>query len=1078
VKEADDVLFSAQQDLVDAESAASSAQSRVDLWRKKLVDMEAEMSTLSPDRLSEIEALEREYSRLEDNISQAKAHLTEIQSFSTSTTTTSRKSKRPSIGRPSEQEMEHYFKHLESQLHPMKESLDQIDAQIKSYRAANKTQVVDPPEIKEAVFRFKYLTKDIKSIDSLIAYLQTYSFENVYSTLLLGSLQTKKNAMESKKSEGPSEDAEMYDRCAAHYLDWIRRELIFHKGVRNFEDAGGATDDLDISTEKKLKEAVTKLINAERAFLFKTATASSDDPAEEPNEELENALAAVTQAQDEKNAWVESHDNFRPRTKIEDLQTLISRLTESLDEKNRLLGLAQVSVDAFKEAYDTALQSAKEEDDANDQARDWGCIRHIPQEPATPAATSSMSTRASQSSHAPPQNGDDGFFFIEGVICHSVLENGTRCFRTKYEDYALDLNDPLMEEFEFAYSMYGVLDMAFRNKSADRNNTQTEVAPQGTKVARKTVAPVPVIGNSKVGIATESLPPLAVFEGLPVRTPYLNESSNCMVFSLFALIRHHPMETEIFKAVKDANISNGGGLNDFARACNIKNWPFALKKLRSGPLVGDTTGSRYKDWRLGQEGIFDWLIAQDSASFLVAGHGHCLGIDCSKRIIYDCSYKYAFQLSKEAIKQRGVTKITALREVVYQNHHYLKRKIGNATEDLVRPPPTPTKHAACSGSMETATVEGEAEGDGGPSDKMGQGESFVRETDFTDEQLSPCSCLNEAKPEPDAEPEIGTDSPQAAAPAEATTEDPLRLPTTPTKHAACSGSMETVPVEVEAEGDGGPSYEWDEEESFVDDFDFTDEQLSSLFSSDEAKPEPDAEPEIGTDSPQAAAPVEAAIGAPLRLALLATPDHPPSVVETLHPPLGPLLPDLLFTAVANGLGLKEAVYSRIRHRVRSEFDGSSVLDFFDRVLRKETPFGLRQLLPRDLPANPVHWLVQQTTGLFVLVSKARLRSDPGQCIALNCAAQGFFHPAHKFAIALCERNLTKLNISSFGLMAEVFVWKPSKSAPPSPPPGSIEYWTEHVAQGRIKDAKKRAVPHPSPTEEEGTLATKKTKTTR
>ena len=96
-----------------------------------------------------------------------------------------------------------------------------------------------------------------------------------------------------------------------------------------------------------------------------------------------------------------------------------------------------------------------------------------------------------------------------------------------------------------------------------------------------------------------------------------------------------------------------GGLSRLADA--VREGKMKMQLTRD--LVGETGG-----------GGIDWLMHPDQSGsmFVVVCGLHCVGVDCRKRLIWDCASPTAAQLTKENLHSVGVTQIDECRMLFSQ----------------------------------------------------------------------------------------------------------------------------------------------------------------------------------------------------------------------------------------------------------------------------------------------------------------------------------------------------------------------------------------------------------------------------
>ena len=58
-----------------------------------------------------------------------------------------------------------------------------------------------------------------------------------------------------------------------------------------------------------------------------------------------------------------------------------------------------------------------------------------------------------------------------------------------------------------------------------------------------------------------------------------------------------------------------------------------------------------------------WILEQTSGCFLLEFSGHAVSIDCSRRLIFDCGYEYAYRMSLESFHELGITGVRYLARI-------------------------------------------------------------------------------------------------------------------------------------------------------------------------------------------------------------------------------------------------------------------------------------------------------------------------------------------------------------------------------------------------------------------------------
>jgi len=73
------------------------------------------------------------------------------------------------------------------------------------------------------------------------------------------------------------------------------------------------------------------------------------------------------------------------------------------------------------------------------------------------------------------------------------------------------------------------------------------------------------------------------------------------------------------------------------------------------------------------------LIAIQEGMFVVTYHGHAVGIDCKRRLIYDCAFEFAVELSNDGFVQCGILAAQHVRQILVNDS--MRRKLLSGAKD-------------------------------------------------------------------------------------------------------------------------------------------------------------------------------------------------------------------------------------------------------------------------------------------------------------------------------------------------------------------------------------------------------------
>jgi len=73
------------------------------------------------------------------------------------------------------------------------------------------------------------------------------------------------------------------------------------------------------------------------------------------------------------------------------------------------------------------------------------------------------------------------------------------------------------------------------------------------------------------------------------------------------------------------------------------------------------------------------LIALQEGMFVVTYHGHAVGIDCKRRLIFDCAFEFAVELSNDGFVQCGIIAAQHVRQILVNDS--MRRKLVSGAKD-------------------------------------------------------------------------------------------------------------------------------------------------------------------------------------------------------------------------------------------------------------------------------------------------------------------------------------------------------------------------------------------------------------
>ena len=168
-------------------------------------------------------------------------------------------------------------------------------------------------------------------------------------------------------------------------------------------------------------------------------------------------------------------------------------------------------------------------------------------------------------------------------------------------------------------------------------------------------------------IVTKVLPELARGDEISlahVLVPYQSTDSDCLLFAVLNPLVGFP--TVIKRLVLDIVKARTGG-------AKLYDWPDITPILEHVgitviPPKLDLTEDRLKG-----------LIALQEGMFVVTYHGHAVGIDCKRRLIYDCAFEFAVELSNDGFVQCGILAAQHVRQILVNDS--MRRKLLSGAKD-------------------------------------------------------------------------------------------------------------------------------------------------------------------------------------------------------------------------------------------------------------------------------------------------------------------------------------------------------------------------------------------------------------
>lgn len=154
----------------------------------------------------------------------------------------------------------------------------------------------------------------------------------------------------------------------------------------------------------------------------------------------------------------------------------------------------------------------------------------------------------------------------------------------------------------------------------------------GCGSSEEAVSPVPSGLDQKAAVTVEGVGPL-----LPVR--WQSSNTHCVPFAFLNVIdASHRTKKTLFRLFPGRNC----GLNDLAPI--VRNKPFK-RQLRHCSIT------------------IPGILTNKTELFLVVDGVHCVGVDCSRQLIFDCAKTTALPLSEESFRKCHVLKIDEARQI-------------------------------------------------------------------------------------------------------------------------------------------------------------------------------------------------------------------------------------------------------------------------------------------------------------------------------------------------------------------------------------------------------------------------------
>ena len=173
-------------------------------------------------------------------------------------------------------------------------------------------------------------------------------------------------------------------------------------------------------------------------------------------------------------------------------------------------------------------------------------------------------------------------------------------------------------------------------------------------------------------IVTKVLPELARGDEISlahVLVPYQSTDSDCLLFAVLNPLVGFP--TVIKRLVLDTVKARTGG-------AKLYDWPDITPILEHVGITVilpklDLTEDRLKG-----------LIALQEGMFVVTYHGHAVGVDCQRRLIYDCAFVNAVELSNDGFVHCEIFAAQHVRRIVLKDSRIRKLLSGSKDAEFMK----------------------------------------------------------------------------------------------------------------------------------------------------------------------------------------------------------------------------------------------------------------------------------------------------------------------------------------------------------------------------------------------------------
>ena len=149
-----------------------------------------------------------------------------------------------------------------------------------------------------------------------------------------------------------------------------------------------------------------------------------------------------------------------------------------------------------------------------------------------------------------------------------------------------------------------------------------------------------------------------------VRVPFQSFDSHCLLFAVLNPLVDFP--TAIKRLVFETVKARTGG-------AQLYDWPDINPVLQH---VGITMSTPKLDLT---EDRLKGLLALQEGMFVVTYHGHAVGIDCKRRLIFDCAFEFAVDFSNDGFVQCGILAAQHVRQIVVNDSR--RRKLVSGAKD-------------------------------------------------------------------------------------------------------------------------------------------------------------------------------------------------------------------------------------------------------------------------------------------------------------------------------------------------------------------------------------------------------------